>query len=91
MKNDKAFLLTVKHWDFEMIYATPTRGKAIAFALASAQDSDYNVKFTDFRAIRAPQFDELAQEQSGLNYAHRLLGSRWDQYSYGCLKREQPV
>jgi hypothetical protein len=62
----KAWRVTIKGWaGFEMIWPGETRGKAKAAALWDAQSSGWNYPFTDFRAIRAPEFDDAAQETVG--------------------------
>jgi hypothetical protein len=62
----KAWRVTIRPWGigFVSIWPGETRGKAISAALYSARDC-YDLKFTDIRAVRAPEFDGVAQETVG--------------------------
>lgn len=62
----KAYRITITQWkDFELVYPGMTRGKAIAQACIASDLVGFAIKFTDFRARRDPQFDNLAQETKG--------------------------
>jgi hypothetical protein len=58
--------VSIKGWDdFEMIWPGETRGKAKANAWIDCYTSGWNYPFTDFRAVRAPEFDSDAQATIG--------------------------
>lgn len=46
------------------IVAERTRGRAIAIAVDSAFDANYRPKFTNARAVRAPEHDAWAEQDS---------------------------
>ena len=51
------------------ITGAETRAKAIAYSLAGAQDVGYDLKWTDFRAVRAPKYDATVRTYG--------VGGRW--------------
>jgi hypothetical protein len=80
----KAWRITIRGWvGFEMIWPGETRGQAKASCM---EDNPFNTPFTDYRATRAPEFDEQAQETGG-KYPW-CLGWRDQNEVWGCLKGE---
>ena len=80
----KAYKCTIQGWDgFATIWPGETRGKAIARAWYACRDSGYYVKWTRFRAVRAPEFDELAQMTEGA--VPWCLGWADGAEAWGCL------
>jgi len=58
------------------ITASLTRGKAIALMYAAAIEAGYRVKFTDAKAIRAPEYDAWAgQVDRNCCYAEHAVKS----------------
>ncbi len=56
----KAWAVHVIPWgETCCITGAETRAKAIAYSLAVARDVGYNLKWTDFRAVRAPKYDAM--------------------------------
>ena len=81
----KAYRVTVNGWsDFEMIYPGTTRGKAKSYAYWSSDLAGFSAPFTEFRARRAPEFDELVQEAVGK--MPWCFGWKDGGESWGCLK-----
>ena len=80
----KAYKCTIQGWDgFATIWPGETRGKAIARAWYASQDSGFDVPWTDFRAVRAPEFDALARETKGKT--PWCLGWQDGDEVWGCL------
>lgn len=87
----KAYEITVKGWrGMRQIAAAKTAGQAKAEQYAAAREVDYNIPFIDFRARRAPQFDQLAAAHEGkrgpicLGWEDKVDGER-----YGCLAESE--
>jgi len=59
-----------------------TRGKAKATTVDSANDAGWGVRYTQVRALRAPQWDQYADQ----NPHHRCIGQ---DYLVGPEKREE--
>lgn len=78
----------------ESVYIGETVGKAKYNAYLSARDARYDISFTEFRARRAPEFDELAREararwSKAQWYGHCCLGWRDDSMAVGCLAEDE--
>jgi hypothetical protein len=59
----KAYKVTYKKLPGDVAYyANETASKARYDALLALQDGYTNVQFQDIRVVRAPEFDELAQQ-----------------------------
>ena len=72
----KAWRIYVPAWQggpMALTMAT-TRGKAIARAHASANDVGYALKWGDFKATRAPEFDSAFEKHGAFSwdYGHAL-------------------
>lgn len=66
----------------EAIYPGKTRGQAISLAIMDSLDA-CAFRFIDFRARRAPEFDDLAQQTDGK--IGWCLGYRRSNEAWGCL------
>lgn len=67
----KAWRVTInsKNWKrFEGIVAASTRGRAMSLCWGDAQEAGYRILFTNFRAVRAPEYDDRASEEEERSY-----------------------
>lgn len=78
----KAYRITIVDWDLEIICAAKTPGKAKYHITLVAYDAGWDVPFVRFRAVRAPEFDSLAQKAKQT----KSLGWQDKEFSCGCLK-----
>lgn len=83
----KAWRVTILTWPgMVAIYAAPDRSKAIHAGWKAANDPDagYDIAWQDYRAHRAPSFDQLASKAK----AGECLGWSYDGdgTSFGCLR-----
>jgi len=82
----KAYRCRILTWPgFETIWPGESRSKAIARAWYDSRDAGYYVPWVEFRATRAPEFDELARRTEGrvpwcLGWKDTNEGETW-----GCL------
>ena len=82
-----AYLVHSVEWpDMILAIAAETPNKARYRAWVNGYYAGYDLKYIDYRAQRAPQFDKLAAEQEdkmGWNMGWIDGGDSW-----GCLKKE---
>ena len=84
----KAYRVTITNWPgFQMIWPARSAGHARGLAYIDGRDAGYDsLKFTDFRARRAPAFDDLAQEMEGK--VPWCIGWKDGSETRGCLSEE---
>jgi len=81
----KAYRITITDWPgFEMIWPARSAGHARGLAYIEGRDSGYDIKFTHFRARRAPTFDKQAQETEGK--IPWCIGWKESGQTWGCLE-----
>lgn len=81
MKNVRAYEITVIGLPGRIIEAAETTGKAKSSQCLAAREAGMALSFIDFRARRAPEFDELAKGPGLLGWENNLA-------MYGCLVKE---
>ena len=83
-----AYIVTITTWPgMAIAIAADTAEKARHIGQTHAHDAGYDLKYVDFRAKRAPQFDDLAKEQKDEN--GWSMGWQDSEDSWGCLKKEE--
>ena len=68
----KAWRICVPSWQagpLALVMAT-TRGKAIARSKACANGVGYSLKWSDFKAARAPEFDSAYAQHGAFNWSY---------------------
>ena len=83
----KAYNVTIEGWlNFESIIAAPSRGRAKGLNYRDAHDAGWDIKFTRFRAVRVPGFDDLA-----IKNGEGTLGWKDGSELWGCLKKSDDL
>lgn len=76
----KAFEVSITTWNnMRIIVSADTPGKAKSAQFLAAFEAGYQIPFTNFRARRAPEFDNLANQKTG------WLGWQDKGEAWGCL------
>lgn len=78
----KAYKVTIKDWDVQVIVAASTRGAAMAQQQRQVNDAGWVTRFTDIRAVRAVEFDNSVKGSEKRAYT---LGWSDNYQSWGCL------
>lgn len=67
----RAWRVYVPVWGCEpqAVMVASTRGKALARSYASATGAGYRLKWTDFRVVRAPEFDTMINQHGVFSWA----------------------
>lgn len=88
-----AFEISIMGWrGIRQIVAARNRGHAKAGQYRDAKDAGYDIPYTDFRARRAKQYDELAATCAGKR-GPIVLGweDKNDRESWGCLAEANTI